>query len=250
MTMPDVFALIISIGQLVTAGIELSRTLYDYGTSVAEAEGRLQGVEMEVRLTCSILEQLVSQLKRKRVQWMLSENTIQTTRDAVTACEDRFKALQAYLNKIRQSGARAKWTFYFRQAKIEELRDDLDRMIGRLDVMINIIGLEIQGRSLLDALLAKLRQSIRGKEASDTTRVLADSQTSSELLLKASSNSADSLPNVVWAKRLSFRSEKAPSLLSQASTATVPGDGPPHAATRPRTSHDTRTSDSSNPPMK
>jgi len=138
----ELIGLIASIGQVAATGLKL----YEYGASVAEAEGRLKGLQMEIRSTCIVLERLGSQLKRKRVRWMLSENTIQATREIVTACEDRFKALQAYVDKVLRTGARAKWTFYFREAKFEQLRDDLDRMIVRLNAIGTIINVEIQGR--------------------------------------------------------------------------------------------------------
>ncbi|KXX81053.1 hypothetical protein MMYC01_202761 [Madurella mycetomatis] len=137
--MAEVLSLISSIFQVASFGLSLSRTLHDYGAAVVGAEKRLKGLDKDIDFTARVISQLGSRLKDRKVQELVSEDTIRLIQDAVAECEAIFQAMEDVIAKIRSSGSMAKWTIYFRDSKIELLRSNLDRMKGNLNLLMGVM---------------------------------------------------------------------------------------------------------------
>ncbi|KAK1751062.1 hypothetical protein QBC47DRAFT_425667 [Echria macrotheca] len=121
--MAEVIGLVASIIQVAAFGLNLSRTLYDYSSSVVGAEKRLKGLDRDIAFTSRIISQLGSRLENSQVQAL---------------CDAIFQAMEDVVAKVRSSNM-GKWTIFFRESKIELMRANLDRMKGNLQLLIGVI---------------------------------------------------------------------------------------------------------------
>lgn len=136
--MAEVLALVASIVEVASFGLKLSRTIHDYGASVIGAEKRLKGLDKDIDFTSRAISELGTLLQDPRIQTLVSERTINLTRDGVAECDAIFRSMSDIVERIRKTGM-GKWKIYFRESKIELLRSNLDRMKGNLQLLMHVI---------------------------------------------------------------------------------------------------------------
>ncbi|KAM7196337.1 hypothetical protein V8F33_006246 [Rhypophila sp. PSN 637] len=113
--MAEVVGLDASVIQVASTGLRLSRTLRDYGSSVQGYDKRLRGLDKDIYFTSSIISELATLLKDPRVQSVVSERSIELTREIVAEFEAMFQAIGRLLVS------------------------NLDRLKGNLQLLIGVI---------------------------------------------------------------------------------------------------------------
>lgn len=108
--MAEVVGLVASVIQVASSGVRLSRTLRDYGLAVQGSEKRLKGLDKDIYFTSNIISELTRLLKDPRVQALVSERSIELTREIVA--EGMFQAIEDVIEGIRADGL-GKWKIYF-----------------------------------------------------------------------------------------------------------------------------------------
>lgn len=136
--MAEVVGLVTSVIQVASSGVKLSRTLRDYGSAVQGYEKRLKGLDKDIYFTSGIISELATLLKNPRVQSLVSERSIELTREIVAEFEGMSQAIEDIIEAIR-ADSMGKWKIYFRESKIKLLLSNLDRLKGNLQLLIGVI---------------------------------------------------------------------------------------------------------------
>ncbi|KAM7221565.1 hypothetical protein V8F06_003137 [Rhypophila decipiens] len=109
-----------------------------HGSSVQGYEKRLRGLDKDIYFTSSIISELATLLKDPRVQSVVSERSIELTREIVAEFEAMFQAIENVVEEIR-ADTLGKWKIYFRESRIRLLVSNLDRLKGNLQLLIGVI---------------------------------------------------------------------------------------------------------------
>ncbi|KAM7205110.1 hypothetical protein V8F20_003247 [Naviculisporaceae sp. PSN 640] len=136
--MAEVLGLVASVIQVAAAGLQLSKTISDYGSAVQGSEKRLKGLDKDIYFTSGIISELATLLKDQRVQSLVSQRSIELTREIVAEFEGMFEAIEDVIEAIRGDSL-GKWKIYFRESKIKLLLSNLDRLKGNLQLLIGVI---------------------------------------------------------------------------------------------------------------
>jgi hypothetical protein len=98
-TMAELLGLVASVIQVAGAGIQLSKTLYDYVDGVATADRRIKDIAAEIKMTSIVIEELGDVFKHEETASLVSKKAVQTANDTITECSALFAQIDATLKK-------------------------------------------------------------------------------------------------------------------------------------------------------
>ena len=90
----DAISFVASVAQLAGAGLTLSKSLYDYASSVSNAPKKLSGLAQDVRLTSSVLEHLSEIFSEATVRAFVRPGALHTAQDAIAGCSEIFAEME------------------------------------------------------------------------------------------------------------------------------------------------------------
>ena len=160
--MAELLGLVASVIQVAGAGVQLSKTLYEYVDGVATADRRIKDIAAEIKMTSVAIEELGDMFKHEEMASLVSKKAVQTANDTITECSALFAQIDVTLKKSRK-GTFGRLTMPFRETKLELLRSHVDKLKSTLQLLMQVLTLahQVASRRLDRAAEARQREEIR-----------------------------------------------------------------------------------------
>ncbi|OCL05709.1 hypothetical protein AOQ84DRAFT_92989 [Glonium stellatum] len=130
--------LIASVIQVVSTGLALSQTLYQYADSVASADKRIRDIAQDVKLTSFVIDELGRVFKRDETAALISKNAVDTAEETVRECSNVFVEMAATLKKSKKNTL-GRLMLPFREPKLELLRTNIERLKSTLQLLMQVL---------------------------------------------------------------------------------------------------------------
>lgn len=134
--------------QVAGVGLQTSAALYQYTKSVSSADEKLNSIALEIDITSSVLTQLGELLKLESASRAYRPEMFQTAAKAAAGCKHAFEEIDGALQKVSERSTASKtplrvssrlmWPL--RMPKIEDLRNNLDRLKSSLTMMLGVLS--------------------------------------------------------------------------------------------------------------
>lgn len=124
-----------SVVQIAGTGLKISKEIYVYNQSVKDVDKRLRDIAKHVEFTSNIISELGSLFGSEKTVALISENAVRTANGVVRECEGVFLNLDGLMKK----GLRRKVFFPFREAKIDLLSANLERLKSSLCLLVQVV---------------------------------------------------------------------------------------------------------------
>lgn len=134
----DAISFIASIAQLAGAGLTLSKSLYDYASSVSNAPKKFTDLAQDIKLTSSVLEHLSEIFSEATVRAFVRPGALHTAQDAIAGCSEIFGEMEALIEEGRRGGL-GKFMFPFKEAKIQLLNARLASLKSTLQLLLQVL---------------------------------------------------------------------------------------------------------------
>ncbi|KAF9693507.1 hypothetical protein EKO04_008472 [Ascochyta lentis] len=186
--MAELLGLVASVIQVAGAGVQLSKTLYDYVDGVATADRRIKDIASEIKMTSIVIEELGDVFKHEETASLVSKKAVKTANDTITECSTLFAQIDATLKKSKKSTF-GRLTLPFRDTKLELLRSHVDKLKSTLQLLMQVLthAYQVASRKLDRA--AEERQPVEIKRLLEKKDLSAKKH---EELLRKNSTSSDS----------------------------------------------------------
>jgi hypothetical protein len=153
--MAEPFSIATGAIQVAGAGLQLTKTLYEYIDCVKTAHRQVNAIAVEVKLTSSVLQHLGTLLNDHGAEKLCSTNIIADAGYAFKGCEDAFREIdesfKPFLVKqshgVRRLSMSGKWAWPFKKGKVETLQANLERLKTTLLLMLSVISYAREQRS-------------------------------------------------------------------------------------------------------
>jgi hypothetical protein len=129
--------LVASVIQVAETGLKLSKHIYAYVQSVKDANRHLRDIARHVEFTSSIIRELGAVFERQETAELISESAVRAADGTVRECEAVFKEIAALVEKSLGRGK--KLLFPFREAKINLLKSNLERLKSSLQLLMQVL---------------------------------------------------------------------------------------------------------------
>jgi hypothetical protein len=117
------------------AGLRLAKTIHAYVESVSSAEKRLGSLGTNVRTTAIVVREVGLLFENRDSARYVSKDAVETARDVANECQDVFLELLQIMDKTK----RRKWTFPFKEQKVELLEAQLEKSKSTLHMMLSLL---------------------------------------------------------------------------------------------------------------
>lgn len=160
--MAELLGLVASVIQVAGAGIQLSKTLYDYVDGVATADRRIKDIAAEIKMTSIVIEELGDVFKHEETASLVSKKAVQTANDTITECSALFAQIDATLKKSKKNTF-GRLTLPFRDTKLELLRSHVDKLKSTLQLLMQVLthAYQVASRKLDRAAEERQREEIK-----------------------------------------------------------------------------------------
>ncbi|KAJ4342818.1 hypothetical protein N0V95_006836 [Ascochyta clinopodiicola] len=160
--MAEVLGLVASVIQVAGAGVQLSKTLYDYVDGVATADRRIKDIASEIKMTSIVIEELGDVFKHEETASLMSKKAVMTANDTIKECSALFAQIDATLKKSKKN-AFGRLILPFRDSKLELLRSHVDKLKSTLQLLMQVLthAYQVASRKLDRAAEERQREEIR-----------------------------------------------------------------------------------------
>ncbi|KAF3034229.1 DNA-directed RNA polymerase II subunit RPB1 [Didymella heteroderae] len=160
--MAELLGLVASVIQVAGAGIQLSKTLYDYVDGVTTADRRIKDIATEIKMTSIVIEELGDVFKHEETASLVSNKAVKTANDTITECSALFAQIDATLRKSRKNTV-GRLFLPFRDTKLELLRSHVDKLKSTLQLLMQVLthAYQVASRKLDRAAEDRQREEIR-----------------------------------------------------------------------------------------
>jgi hypothetical protein len=133
----DAVGFIASVAQLAGAGLSLSKSLYEYASSVSNAPKKLSDLAQDVKLTSSVLEHLSEVCSEATVRAFVRPGQLHTAQDAIAGCSEIFGEMEMLIEKGRKGVG--KFILPFKESKIQLLNARLASLKSTLQLLLQVL---------------------------------------------------------------------------------------------------------------
>lgn len=160
--MAELIGLVASVVQVAGAGLQLSKTLYEYVDGVATADRRIKDIATEIKMTSVVIEELGDVFKHKETASLVSQKAVMAANDAVKECSALFTQIDATLKKSKKNTF-GRLALPFRDTKLELLRSHVDKLKSTLQLLMQVLthAYQIASRKLDRAAEIRQREEIK-----------------------------------------------------------------------------------------
>lgn len=160
--MAELLGLVASIVQVAGAGIQLSKTLYDYVDGVATADRRTKDIATEIKMASIVIEELRDVFKHEETASLVSKKAVQTANDTITECSTLFAQIDATLKKSKKNTF-GRLAMPFHDTKLELLRSHVDKLKSTLQLLMQVLthAYQVASRKLDRAAEEHQREEIK-----------------------------------------------------------------------------------------
>lgn len=140
--MAEVICIVQNIAGVISAGLSLSKTLYDFASTLGSASEDVKSLATDISLFCSVLKQVQATLTQARA-FRLSLSAVQTAQDVVDRCQIIFDELEATVKKLQRGDSqldfltRVKW--FFKEKRILLIHEQLKTCGATLHLMLTTL---------------------------------------------------------------------------------------------------------------
>ncbi|KAH0359853.1 hypothetical protein KCU65_g9739, partial [Aureobasidium melanogenum] len=161
--MADPFSIAVSVGGLVSLGIQLLQGLNQYAGSAIDSKGRIKAISTDIDLTVKVVQTLDTTIQDEANRAIMKDDAARLIQDTVAQCRDIFTKIQSTLPEHSAAGPRKRdiiaWPFI--EPKLDLLRNNLEKLKTTLQLLMNVIVLAAMSkRQVEQASVDQQRQQI------------------------------------------------------------------------------------------
>ncbi|KZM25126.1 uncharacterized protein EKO05_0007236 [Ascochyta rabiei] len=136
--MVELLGLVASVIQVAGAGVQLSKTLYEYVDGGVTADRRIKDIASEIKMTIIVIEELGDVFKHEETASLVSKKAVKTANDTIIECSALFAQIDATLKKSKKN-AFGRLILPFRDTKLELLRSHVDKLKSTLQLLMKVL---------------------------------------------------------------------------------------------------------------
>lgn len=138
--MAELLGLVASVIQVAGAGVQLSKTLYEYVNGVVTADRKIKDTTIEIKMTSVAIEELGDMFKQEGMAPLVFKKAVKTASDTITECSALFAQIDATLKKSKKNMF-GRLTMPFRDTKLELLRSHVGKLKSMLQLLMQVFTL-------------------------------------------------------------------------------------------------------------
>ena len=146
--MAEPFSIATGAIQVAGAGLQLTKSLYEYVDTVKGANKQFKAIAVEVRLTSSVLEHLGELLQDHAGQSVCAQSILVDAKATLRGCENAFHEVDDTFKRFvnsqvagsRGSSVAGRLSWPFKKGRLEALQANLERLKTTLLLMLSVLG--------------------------------------------------------------------------------------------------------------
>ena len=123
-----------SVIQVVSTGVQVSKTLYEYVDSVKSADGQIITIAQQIRFTTTIVTELERVFKDPSTAKLMSKDATTTAEEALAQCLALFKDIDGAIDKSRKPFG--KLVLPLRETRLTLYGADLERLKSSMQLLM------------------------------------------------------------------------------------------------------------------
>lgn len=149
--MADPFSIAVSVGGLVSLGIQLLQGLNQYTGSALDSKGRIKAISADIQLTVQVVQTLDTTIQDDTNRAMMKDDAARLIQETIAQCRDTFAKIQSTLPKLSTTGPRKidVITWPFVEPKLDLLRGNLEKLKTSLQLLMSVIILAAMSKRLV-----------------------------------------------------------------------------------------------------
>ncbi|KAG9546811.1 hypothetical protein KCU71_g16763, partial [Aureobasidium melanogenum] len=150
--MADPFSIAVSVGGLVSLGIQLVQGLNQYAGSALDSKGRIRAISTDINLTVQVVQTLDTTIQDEANKATMKDDAARLIQETIAQCRDIFTKIQSTLPEYSATGPRKRdviiWPFI--EPKLDLLRGNLEKLKTSLQLLMNVIILAAMSKRHAD----------------------------------------------------------------------------------------------------
>ncbi|KAG9596828.1 hypothetical protein KCU98_g15376, partial [Aureobasidium melanogenum] len=150
--MADPFSIAVSVGGLVSLGIQLVQGLSQYAGSALDSKGRIKAISTDIDITVQVVQTLDTTIQDEANRAMMKDDAARLIQETIAQCRDIFTKIQSTLPEYSAAGPRKRhviiWPFI--EPKLDLLRGNLEKLKTSLQLLMNVIILAAMSKRHAD----------------------------------------------------------------------------------------------------
>ena len=146
--MGEPFSVAVGALQVAGAGLQLAKTLYEYVEGIQSANRHIKALASEVRTTSSTLKEFGTLLQQHDAEKLCSQSIVSDASATFDACKIAFNEVEQVFKKVvtrNKNGeisvpTSERFTWPFKQGKVETLQANLERLKTTLLLMLGVMS--------------------------------------------------------------------------------------------------------------
>lgn len=122
--------------QVAETGLKLSQSIYEYVGKAKTADVRLSHFAQDVQRTSEIVHSVADLLSEDQTRERLAPKGIQTANSCVKDCKNAFDDIEKCIDGMSK---RSKWTFPYREFKLNLLDVRLEKLKSNLSLILIVL---------------------------------------------------------------------------------------------------------------